>query len=117
MTPASSEMAMATPASSAVRVSRLMKNDASRLARPNRGPSRSRTRSNTGRPDTAATRPHISAYTMMPTTPTSTTHARFSPNLAPAAALATRSPMSTKPPIAVRTPRKIDSTFFTGAPR
>jgi HNH endonuclease len=32
-----------------------------RLARPNRGPSRSRTRSSTGRPATAATRPHISA--------------------------------------------------------
>src|SRR4051794_10221226 len=106
-------MAMATPASSAVNVSRLMKNDATRLAAPKRGPSRSRTRSKTGRPAMAATRPHISAYTMMPATPTTTTHARFSSKRAPTAALATRSPMSTKPPMAVSTPRKMASTFFT----
>src|SRR4051812_45214566 len=46
-------------------------------------------------------------------TPTTTTHARLSSNRAPVSELATRSPISTKPPMAVRTPRKIDSTFFT----
>ena len=76
---ATSESAIATPASSAVSVSRLMKNEASRLAAPKRGPRRSRTRSNTGRWQTAATRPLISAYTTMPITPTTTTHARLMP--------------------------------------
>ena len=57
----SNETAMATPATSAVRVRKLMKNEALTLASASRGPSRSRTRSNTGRPDTAATRPAISA--------------------------------------------------------
>ena len=52
---------MATPAISAVNVSMLMKNDAARLAAPKRGPRRSRTRSNTGRWQIAATRPLISA--------------------------------------------------------
>src|SRR6478736_3262074 len=50
---------------------------------------------------------------MMPTMPTSTTHARLSSKRASTAELATRSPMSTKPPMAVRTPRRIDSSFFT----
>src|SRR5437868_6429618 len=49
----------------------------------------------------------------MPTTPIGTTHASSSPNRAPTAALATRSPMSTKPPIAVRIPRVRARTFFT----
>ncbi len=44
---------------------------------------------------------------MMPTTPTGTTHASVMRKRAPVSALATRSPMSTKPPIAVRMPRKI----------
>jgi hypothetical protein len=56
-----SEMAIATPAISAVTVSRLMKKEAIRLISPKFGPSRSRTRSNTGRPQIAATRPLISA--------------------------------------------------------
>src|SRR6478672_9227338 len=49
---------------------------------------------------------------MIPTTPTTTTHARFMPNRAPVAELATRSPMSTNPPIADRTPRKTPRSFF-----
>src|SRR4051812_23793117 len=90
-----------------------MKKEARRLTSPMPGPRRSRTRSNTARPDTDATRPAISAYTTMPTTPTGTTQARFMRNRAPVAALATRSPMSTKPPIAVRIPSVISKTFFT----
>src|SRR4051794_40513016 len=52
----------------------------------------------------------------MPSTPTGTTHASFRPKRAPTAALATRSPMSTNPPIAVRIPRVMARIFFTGAP-
>ena len=112
----SSESEMATPHSSATRVSTLMKNEAPRLMAAARGPSRSRTRSNTARPVTAATRPAMSAKTQMPTIPTRTTHARFMPKRAPTEALATRSPMSTNPPMAVRMPRKIGRNFFTGSP-
>src|SRR3954451_4265371 len=49
----------------------------------------------------------------MPTMPTTTTHAKPHPKRAPVSALATRSPMSTKPPMAVSTPKKIWKTFFT----
>src|SRR6186997_362571 len=45
--------------------------------------------------------------------PTTTTHARFHRKRAPTAALATRSPMSTKPPMAVRIPSVRARTFFT----
>src|SRR3954462_15966126 len=41
---------------------------------------------------------------MIPITPTTTTQARSQPKRAPTSALATRSPMSTNPPMAVRTP-------------
>src|SRR3954454_5861417 len=90
--------------------------EASRFAIPMRGPSRSRTRSKVARWLTAATRPDISANTQMPTTPTMTTHPRDRPNRAPTWALVTRSPMSTKPPIAVRMPSATSKTFFTASP-
>src|SRR5213079_2432736 len=51
-----------------------MKYDASRLASPKRAPTRSRTRSNTGRCETVATRPAISAKITMPITPSATAH-------------------------------------------
>src|SRR4051794_2803398 len=89
--------------------------EASRFAIPMRGPSRSRTRSKVARWLTAATRPDISAKTQMPTTPTMTTQPRERPNRAPTCALVTRSPMSTKPPIAVRMPRATSKTFFTAS--
>ena len=56
-------------------------------------------------PLTAAIRPAISAYAQMPSTPTSSTQAWAMPNRAPAWLAATRSPMSTKPPMAESTPR------------
>src|ERR1700712_3291967 len=52
---------------------------------------------------------------MIPTTPTPTTQARFIPNRAPAAELATRSPMSTNPPIAESTPRNTPRSRFIGS--
>src|SRR3954449_11988719 len=52
----------------------------------------------------------------MPTTPTSTTHARPMSKRAPASALATRSPMSTNPPMAVRMPSVIPKIFFRFIP-
>src|SRR6478735_10957421 len=54
---------------------------------------------------------------MMPMTPTTTTHARFRSKRAPVAELATRSPMSTNPPIADRTPSITPRIFFTAASR
>src|SRR5215207_3020986 len=51
----------------------------------------------------------------MPATPTTTTHARFIRNRAPLWALATRSPMSTNPPMAVRMPRVTWMIFFTSS--
>src|SRR4051812_40876553 len=51
----------------------------------------------------------------MPSTPTGTTHASFSPKREPVSAFATRSPMSTKPPMAVRMPRPRATVFFTSA--
>src|SRR5689334_5390213 len=70
--------------------------------------------SKTGRPAMAATRPHISAYTQMPITPTTSTHTCPVPNRAPISELATMSPMSTKPPMAVRMPRVMARIFFIG---
>ena len=94
-------------------VRKLMKKDARRFTSAARAPSRSRTRSKTGRFDTAATRPAISAYTTMPTTPTTTAHASDMPKRAPVSAFATMSPMSTNPPNAVRMPRKISKTCLS----
>src|SRR5215210_6283063 len=51
----------------------------------------------------------------IPITPTTTIHASRIPNLAPVSALATRSPMSTNPPNAVRTPRKTSKMRFISA--
>src|SRR6185369_5241260 len=51
----------------------------------------------------------------IPITPTTTIHASRIPNRAPVSVFATRSPMSTKPPNAVRIPRKISKTRFTGS--
>src|SRR5215218_4903976 len=51
----------------------------------------------------------------MPTTPTTTTQASRMPNRAPVSAFATRSPMSTNPPNAVRTPRKTSKMRFISA--
>src|SRR5262245_36984453 len=48
----------------------------------------------------------------MPMTPTTTTHARPMRKRAPVAALATMSPMSTKPPIAVRIPSVMATSRF-----
>src|SRR6266511_1694559 len=45
-----------------------------------------------------------------------TTHASDMRNLAPVSALATRSPMSTNPPIAVRIPSVISRSFFKSGP-
>ena len=54
---------MATPAISAVSVRKLMKNDATRLASAEPRPSRSRTRSNTGRPDDGGDAPgHLGVH-------------------------------------------------------
>src|SRR5436190_13771105 len=86
-----------------------------RVKNPTRGPGRSRTRSNVARWLIAAIRPDISAKTQIPTTPTTTTHAKDIPNRAPTTALVTRSPMSTKPPIAVRMPRATASSRFIAA--
>src|SRR3954465_2333363 len=93
-----------------------MKNDAPRLAKAQRAPRRSRTTSNTGRFDIVATRPDISAKTTIPMTPMPPPHANRIPNRAPVSLFATRSPMSTNPPNAVRIPRKISSIFFTRSP-
>src|SRR6266571_5413989 len=52
----------------------------------------------------------------MPITPTTSTQASARPNRAPVAVAATRSPMSTKPPTAVRMPSATSRSFFTRAP-
>src|SRR4051812_42446186 len=83
---------------------------------PTRGPRRSRMRSKVARPLTAATRPDISAKTQIPTTPTTVAQASDRPKRAPTCAFVTRSPMSTKPPIAVRIPKATAKTFFTRSP-
>ena len=75
--------ASATPPISAMKVSSVTAIDATRLARPIRGPSRSRTRSKVARPETAATRPLISAKTQIPTIPTMTTQPSDIPNREP----------------------------------
>ena len=48
---------------------------------------------------------------MIPTTPTTTTHSNWNPNVAPACVLKTRSPMSTNPPIADMIPSATARTF------
>ena len=105
--------ASAMPPTSAVSVSRLMRNEAVRLAPAARGPRRSRMISNVARPLTAATRPDMLANRQMPITPTTTTHASESPNRLPTTALVTRSPMSRNPPIAVRMPSATPRSLFT----
>ena len=72
--PESSRRAYATPPTSAQHVRSVTSDDESRVANPTAKPSRSRTVSNTGRLATNATRPDISAYTMIPTAPTTTAH-------------------------------------------
>ena len=62
--------------------------------------------SKVARPLTAATRPDIWANRQMPMTPTMTTQVSVSPKREPTTLLVTRSPMSTKPPMAVRTPER-----------
>src|SRR5215217_5772844 len=52
----------------------------------------------------------------MPMTPTGNTQNSAVPNRAPISALATMSPMSTKPPIAVRMPRVMASSRFMYSP-
>ena len=116
LTDATSWKESATPPTSAMKVNIVTAMDASRLLRPTRGPSRSRTRSNVARPLTAATRPDISANTQMPITPTTTTIPSDSPKRAPTWALVTMSPMSTKPPMAVRMPSATAKNLFTGSP-
>lgn len=59
---------------------------------------------------TAATRPDICVKMQMPTTPITTTHASESPKRDLTTALVTRSPISTKPPIAVRMPSATPKT-------
>ena len=67
-------MRMPTPPSSAARVKKLRtSDDASAATATGRG-KRSLTRSKLALPATAATRPDISAKTMMPRTPTGTAH-------------------------------------------
>src|SRR4051812_16949819 len=65
---------------------------------------------------TAATRPDISAKRQIPMMPTIVTQPRDRPKRAPTWALVTRSPMSTKPPMAVRIPRAMAKICFTGSP-
>ena len=50
---------------------------------------------------------------MIPTTPTTTTHSSWKPKIAPACVLKTRSPMSTKPPIADRMPSATARMFLS----
>lgn len=83
-TPLASCNANATPPSSAARVITVTRYEATRLTRAIRAPSRSRTRSNTARPVTAAIRPAISAYAQMAITPSSSTQACDMPKRAPA---------------------------------
>ena len=114
--PVTSCSTSAMPPISAAIVMRLMKKLAPRFASPARGPSRSRMISKVARPLTAATRPDMFANTQMPTTPTATTHASDMPKREPTTAFVTRSPMSTKPPIAVSTPRATAKSFFIRRP-
>jgi len=86
-----------------------------RVTSPALKPTRSRTASKTALPDAAATRPHISVYVMIPSTPITTTQRSWYPKVAPAATLKTRSPMSTKPPIAARIPSATFGRIFTGS--
>jgi hypothetical protein len=57
---------------------------------------------NTGRFATAATRPGISPYNVMPIVPTTMAHVRAMPKRAPVMPLVTRLPTSTKSPMAVK---------------
>jgi hypothetical protein len=50
----------------------------------------------------------------IPMTPTTTAQPSESPNRDPTTALVTKSPMSRKPPIAVRMPSARPNTFFIG---
>src|SRR3954470_10764190 len=72
--PDSRRSTYARPPTSAQQVSNVTAWDANSVAKPTPNPSRSRTVSNTGRFATKATRPDISANTMIPTAPTTTTH-------------------------------------------
>ena len=67
--PESSWSTIATPPTSAAQVIRFTTEEATSVPSPALKPTRSRTRSNTGRFEIAATRPHISEYTMIPMTP------------------------------------------------
>ena len=64
----------ATPPISAAQVSRLTSAAATRVSSAALTPARSRMRLKTGRCFTAAMRPAISQYTMIPTVPSSVTH-------------------------------------------
>jgi hypothetical protein len=109
--------AKAIPPISAVTVIRLMKNEAPRLAATARGPRRSRMISKVALPLTAATRPAMFANRQMPSTPTGTTQSSASPKRDPTTELVTRSPISRKPPIAVRMPSATAKMFFiSGSP-
>ncbi|HEY7274250.1 MAG TPA: hypothetical protein VH502_16075 [Actinoplanes sp.] len=66
---------------------------------------------------TAVTRPDISAYTQIPMMPTTSTQVCASPKRDPASDVDTMSPMSTKPPIAVRMPSVTASRRFIRALR
>jgi hypothetical protein len=61
------------PPTSAARVIRFTTSDAISVLRPALNPTRSRTASKTAFFETAATRPLISEYTMIPSTPTGIT--------------------------------------------
>lgn len=104
------------PPTSAVRVIKLIRNDAPRLASAARAPNRSRMISNVARPLTAATLPDMCANTQIPTTPTTTTQPSDMPNREPTTALVTMSPMSRNPPMAVRMPSATPSSRFTRRP-
>jgi hypothetical protein len=109
--------ARATPPISAVSVIKLIMNEALRLSTATRSPRRSRISSNVARPLTAATRPAICAKTHIPITPTTTAQPSESPKREPTTALVTRSPISTKPPIAVRMPRATPKSSSLAAPQ
>src|SRR4051794_9054087 len=79
----SSCSASATPPTSAATVMMFTTSEASSVTNPAVKPMRWRTTSNTGRLVTIATRPDISAKTMMPTTPTRTAQTTWKPNKPP----------------------------------
>jgi hypothetical protein len=64
---------------------------------------------------TAASRPDISTRKITQTVPSSTTQISLNPNAAPACAVVAMAPTSRNPPMLVKTPKAIWSSFFMAA--